>query len=204
MKKVFGLLLILISSIVVGCEVDDSPEIESEEKVELPEVIEECKDCVYSIYYEEDEKVLPGTKPRYHTYDETYDVLTNKNYTLTEYEKDYRKLIKGRAEDKRYFLGHILNKDGKIERAFACGVHNDEPFCIEGRLDNSAFESNKNRLIEVFGEWICKDNGLDFYCDADDIQVSMSLDGGGVSTGDAYKRSAKWCTVYNDGYIYCD
>ena len=59
-----------------------------------------------------------------------------------------------------YFLGLIesTTNPGKIGRAFACGIENDTPFCLEGTLNGSAFNANKTLLTDIYGEYNSKTN----------------------------------------------
>ncbi len=54
--------------------------------------------------------------------------------------------------NKDHFIGFTETQDGKIDRAFACGIKGEDPnngtaFCIEGSTDGSTFTSNKDLII---------------------------------------------------------
>ena len=70
-------------------------------------------------------------------------------------QTDYRKVI---TNDRKYFLGFTETQDGKIDRAFACGIKGEEPnqgtvFCIEGSSDGSTYISNRDFLNNLYGVW---------------------------------------------------
>ena len=98
--------------------------------------IESCPDC----------KFIYTTNYMYTTwndYSETPTVLTSGLY------EDYEELIA--TTGKNYFLGVKLNSSNQITNAYACGIKNDEPFCIEGTLysDTSTattYANNKSLL----------------------------------------------------------
>ena len=87
----------------------------------------------------------PGCKFMYTENKYQYGGVNNVNATqvstLTGVTTDYRTL------NKSYFLGFTETQDGKIDRAFACGIKGENPnqgtvFCIEGSLDGSKHNDN--------------------------------------------------------------
>ena len=47
---------------------------------------------------------------------------------------------------KNYFLGVKLNSNNEVTNAYACGVKDGTPFCIEGTSDGSKYNANKTLL----------------------------------------------------------
>ena len=64
--------------------------------------------------------------------------------TSDQYEEDWENVV--RSTGKPRFLGMILDNDNRIVRAFACGVNNEVPFCIEGSKDGSKYSDNHEIL----------------------------------------------------------
>ncbi len=73
-----------------------------------------------------------------------YATWNNHNITPTvvnqELDDTYLDIVENKGKD--YFLGLILNDDKQIVRAYACGMKDDTPYCIEGSSDASTVESN--------------------------------------------------------------
>lgn len=191
--------------------IDNETDNETDKKdSNLPSSISNCPNCVYAIFSEENRKLLPGTQPRKDYRTNQYDVLKDEDYKLHSYTKDYRKLIKDVDEDKRYFLGFIIDDNEIIQRAFACGIEKKKPFCVEGTLDSSAYENNKQILLNIFGKYGEKEykigclDGSSFSCNGNNVEADLSKNGGGVLVGDGYNRSIASCTIFVDGYIYCN
>ena len=57
---------------------------------------------------------------------------------------NYEELIA--TTGKNYFLGVKLNSSNEITNAYACGVKDDVPFCIEGTSDESKYTANQTLL----------------------------------------------------------
>lgn len=159
----------------------------------------------------------PGPKCVYAVYD------NNKNYgengdMLANYETDYTQL------NSDYFLGHILNDNGKIIRAFACILKDGMPICLEGTTDGSKYEKNKEILTEKFDGYTfykterafreahsngcyfdekqgnrsdsrCTYNYIDSYSYNEIFAYTDGLVGSGIYGGN--------CSVYSGGYAYC-
>ena len=106
---------------------------------------EVCKNCVFAHY----------------TIQRQYGKEGN---TLEEYTKDYKTLKNESNEQRNKFLGHILDKDGKILRGFVCGIKQDKIFCLEGSMDGSTYETNKKTLEEMYDTDKCVDADSSFQC----------------------------------------
>ena len=121
---------------------------------------------------------------------------------LTQAELD---LLKDNYQDigKDYFLGVKLNGN-KIEHAYACGIQNNQLFCIEGALRDAAggneetrtaiFNANK-ALVQSPSLWnnTCDDGSYYVICNTA-LSALMNNDGK-VGVGD--------CHVENDGTAFC-
>ena len=80
------------------------------------------------------------------------------NGTLVEnvtdaYSNDYSEIVS--SSGKENFLGFTIN-NGKIERAFACGIKQENPnqgtpYCLEGSFDGSTAETNIAIIASIFG-----------------------------------------------------
>ena len=108
-----------------------------------------------------------------------------------------------------YFLGLIesTTNQGKIGRAFACGVENGTPFCLEG-YDTSKWSDGTNVgiLNTIYPRCNASASGSSAYC-YDPIAyyygssvTSGAEDDGTVSVGGSYGG----CVVYGAGSLKCD
>ena len=109
-----------------------------------------------------------------------------------------------------YFLGLIesTTNPGKIGRAFACGIENDTPFCLEGYdpskySDDDSDDDNVGILNTIFPECGASSSsspancyGLSVYAHADDI--------GYVSVNDINNIGGVYCYVYDEGNVNCN
>ena len=109
------------------------------EKSLYPTMAEMCPGCVYT-----------NTEDSYwttwNTESETPTVLTS-----NDYEENYQTVITNSG--KNYFLGLKLNGSNQITNAYACGVYNSHPFCIEGTSDGSKYSANSSYLYDIYGEY---------------------------------------------------
>ena len=97
-----------------------------------------------------------------------------------------------------FFLGLIesTTTQGKIGRAFACGVENGTPFCLEG-YDGSKYADNVGVLNTIFPT--CEANASDSPAECIGSSVDPYADVSGyvnVVVGHGF------CTVYDDD-VYC-
>ena len=56
---------------------------------------------------------------------------------------------------RKFFLGHILNQNQEIEKLFSCGIVNGELMCLQGGIDESLLESkdifkSNQKIIKKF------------------------------------------------------
>lgn len=142
--------------------------------------IDSCENCAFSFYNEESSKQY-GT-----------------NKTLKDYTYDYKELKTTNGESRKMFLGHIL-ENGKIKRGFACGINNENVFCIEGTRDGSKYEDNVDILRRIFGDDNCEEDDYFIIC-KDDIYAATNRDGTvnvGVSSDDFE------CKAISNGTMNC-
>ncbi len=167
-RKVKFLLLIFIFLTITACS--------KEEKM----TINSCENCAFSFYGNESSK--------------QYDA----NISLKDYTYNYKKLKNKNGENRKMFLGHML-ENGAIKRGFACGINNENVFCIEGTRDGSKYEDNARILRSVFGDDNCKEDDYYIFC-KDDIFAGTNRDGTanvGVSSDDIE------CMVISNGTMNC-
>ena len=148
------------------------------EALEQIPTIPSCPGCVYAYVY-----VTYGQpqQPLKYGPNGTGDILN-------EYTRDYTTL------NKNHFLGFILDGNQKIERAFACGINENDgtPFCIEGTTDGSKYLDN----VAVI-------NGLS-YCSSGCTEKS-SYNGSYVDFGAPPNMGGEnqiGGATYNDGWAY--
>ena len=109
------------------------------------------------------------------------------------------------TNDRKFFLG-FTEENGRIKRAFACGIKGETPnestpFCIEGSEDGSTFNANITLLNDLTtGIW---QNG----CRSSDPLICSGLvrayadDSGDVNTGSL--STSYYCNVFSNGEINC-
>lgn len=89
--------------------------------------IESCPDCVYA-----------------YTTDRWYYSGTPTTLTSTQHKENYQDVVS--ESGKNWFLGFKLDNSGTIEKAYACGIKDGIPFCIEGSTDGSTYNANVTLL----------------------------------------------------------
>ena len=120
---------------------------------------------------------------------------------------DYRDVVS--ESNTSWFLGFTETQEGKIDRGFACGIKGDAPnqgraFCIEGSMDGSTYESNKDILFAFYGPYDsetnlgCDDNYSFVTCYGTisagiDVYTSAYVDSG-LSYCDAADNDGLWCS----------
>ena len=80
-----------------------------------------------------------------------------------EANKAAKELKTTTGESRKMFLGHTL-ENGKIKRGFACGINNENVFCIEGSRDGSKYEDNVDILRRIFGDDNCEEDDYFIIC----------------------------------------
>ena len=104
------------------------------------------------------------------------------------------------TETRKIFLGVKFSGD-KVEKAYACGIENDIPFCLEGYTDISKQSANINVLTgstpPIFSS--CSESlGSDFSCSGS-VDAYAGLDGF-VDVDDGSGN----CYVNSIGHLGCD
>ena len=188
MKRILTLSLVLVSIFVLsGCgKTENKNEKETQgQKIVIPEIdettvknIETCKDCVFAVYTEAK------------TYGENGSVL--KDYT-----KDYKTLKDAEGNQINSFLGHILDKDGKILKGYVCGIENEKLICLEVVDDETKYNANRTVLVDIYGSEKCYQDDTYLEC-KDNITISAYNFGDVFAYSDGYK-----CAVYGTGTMNC-
>ena len=169
MKRIIrDLTLIVMLFIITACS--------NEKKI----TVNSCTNCAFSFYNGESSK-------RYG------DEVLLKDFTY-----DYKELKTKTGEERKIFLGHILNKK-KIERGFACGIENGKVFCIEGTRDGSKYEENVQILKSIFGSDNCQEDDYYIFC-KNDIFAGTNKDGT-ANTG--VNLDGVECNVISNGTMNC-
>ena len=140
-----------------------------------------------------------------YTIDPWYYSGTPTTLTKSQYKENYEDVIS--ESGKNHFLGLKLNASGTIERAFACGVENGTPFCIEGTTDGSKDSKNRNLLVKLYGEYDSdKEGGGGCFTNNNGNMdcVGDSLDAFSNSNGSVNVFGNIGCFVNNDGSMSCD
>ena len=125
--------------------------------------------------------------------------------TLSNYTSDYTTLKKN--DTQRYaFLGHILDDDDKILRAYACGIKNNKVFCIQGSTDGSTYQDSTNIMNGVFGPYNsetnlgCKPGSNNLICYSNSEATNVRMLTSGQAT---VEDSNAICNVVNVGGMSC-
>lgn len=149
----------------------------------------------------------PGCKFMYTTNDYQYGGENNPNATevstLTGVTSDYRTLNKNK------FLGFTETQDGKIDRAYVCGIkgenpNQETPFCIEGSTGSSLATYNETLLNTLYGpyndetELGCKQELTSIQCDGA-VSAFSQLDYGDVNVN----SDGVNCSVNSDYSMHC-
>ena len=162
--------------------------------------IESCPGCKF---------MYLANTPMYTTwnmagYDSVNDVEIPETPTVltTGLYDNYEELIA--TTGKNYFLGVKLNNNSEVTNAYACGVKDGTPFCIEGTSDGSKNADNQ-ALLQGADLWnnTCTVGSNYTECGPWDNSGSLSADTfshgyvrAGVGFGDQ-------CDVGDDGYFMC-
>ena len=101
------------------------------------------------------------------------------------------------TETRKYFLG-VKFENNKISRAYACGIENDTPFCIEGYTDGSKQGANIAVLTPIFGNTCSGSEGSSVICGGS-VYANADLNGYvDVNSGSSF------CLVNDRGYLGCN
>ena len=169
------------------------------EKVLVADIptIESCPDCKF-MYYVADPSDITTTK---------WTTWNNQSQTPTQITSglydNYEELIA--TTGKNYFLGVKLNNNNEVTNAYACGVKDNEPFCIEGTSDGTKYSANSS-LINGANLWnnTCTVESNYTECGPWDNSGSVSVDAYSRGDVDAGVGNAAYCDVGMDGYFGCN
>ena len=149
----------------------------------------------------------PGCKFMYAGNEYEYGGASNQSATsvlnLTGVTTDYRTL------NRNYFIGFTETGDGKIDRAFACGIkseapNNGEAFCVEGSTSGSVYSGNNTFLRTFYGLYSstnnhgCTDYGDSIVCGGD-VEVTAYDDGYA-----SVSNLGSGCSVDSDNTLFCN
>lgn len=194
MKKKYGkwILIFLLVIIITGCgksegtdlvedvndeEIMENGDISWEENEEILDNITfdiiGCDNCVFSFY--QDHKHLGDT--------------------LTNYTKDIKGLKDSDNRQRRRFIGHLLDGNNHIEKAYVCGIEDVKVYCLEGGKEN-VFNANVKVLEKVFGKDKCTESDSRLACYN---ETSADI----KKNGNVSVRIDDFCYI-TDGEIYCN
>ena len=100
--------------------------------------IESCPDCKFTYFVADPSDESTWKWATWNNQSQTPTQITTGLYN------NYEKLIN--ATGKNYFLGVKLNNNNEVTNAYACGVKDNIPFCIEGYSDTSKYSANETLL----------------------------------------------------------
>ena len=96
---------------------------------------------------------------------------------------------------KNVYLGYDVTDD-IVSAAYTCFTRKDTEYCLKGD-DPEVFDTNKDVLLEAFGESACSVGDGRFDCDADGLDVHLFSDGDVLASD----GGSVDCNVYSDGLI---
>ena len=160
--------------------------------------IESCPDCKFM-----------------YTTNENFATWNNQSETPTQITSglydNYEELIA--TTGKNYFLGVKLNSNNEVTNAYACGVKDGNPFCIEGYSDNSKYNANKTLLngVNLYNntctETVSYEGTENEYrysvCGPRDNSGSLSAGADSYGNVDAGVSHYDYCSVGPNGYFAC-
>ena len=153
----------------------------------VPTMAEMCPGCKF-IYTTDDYAIVGSSEAN--NYSSAMPAGTTNDYTTLIGEGGHP-----------YFLGLIesTTTPGTIGRAFACGVENGKPFCLEG-YDASKYsdDANVGILNTIFPGCNASTSDYSTGCDGSNVH-SCVYDDGNVYVGD----DADDCLVSPNGRVYC-
>ena len=115
-------------------------------------------------------------------------------YTSDNYVNDYTLLKNEDGNQINSFLGFILNDDKKIVKGYACGIMNNNPFCLEN--DINKYEEMKEMLNEIYNKKDCVEYEYDFHCYGN---VNADID----KFGNIYVEDKNYYCSINNGSMNC-
>ena len=140
----------------------------------------------------------------------TYD-LPPTIFESDEYKDSYLDVVN--ESGKNYFLGIKLNSSNQVTNAYACGINNDIPFCIEGTSDGTNYRANETYLnsASLYNntciEYLDINTGYGYdYIECEPFDNSSLLTTLIYDGGDAVVRAEPGfnCAVSSNGYFVCN
>ncbi len=162
--------------------------------------IDTCPGCKFTYYVEALPKLTTWNMDGWDSQNQVSFGLTPSQFTTNLYDS-YLELMN--VSGKNHFLGLVLNENNEAERAYACGIKNNKPFCLEGSLDGAPYENIKtllqgrdlynNTCIEGSNEYGLNGHVDEIQCDAINGDVYAWADSDGyINVG---------TNVYNKCYV---
>lgn len=179
---------------------------------DAPDTIDSCPGCVYSLETNLSYNNGSGDYPQ-------------EKLTEDQYSSNWKSILAD--NDELMFFGYIFDDGGNINKAYACGIVKEMPFCLEGNLgdeyggDSSirseAYNRNYSTLQKVYGSNNCEEYSSIVECriisgnnvtaeiekeqttDSYDGRISINKDAGKVSVSSGGGGSY----VTPDGDAYC-
>ena len=152
-----------------------------------------------------DVRSCPGSDCVYAFYTAWTMYTGNNVATLSNYTSDYTTLKKDGVQ--RYaFFGHILDENDKILKAYACGIKDNNVFCIQGSNNGSTYQSASGILNNLFGPYDsttqlgCNPGSNNLVCKAASETTEARAFQNGQVTVDESKAI---CIVVNVGGMNC-
>ena len=185
MKKIkFLLVLVLTAFCLTGCSLPFNIDFSSKKNKEGS--IESCPGCVFAFY----------TDYKYIASSSTASYMRAETTELTDYETDYRKVIE--KTGKNFFLGHTLDKNGKINRSFVCAEIDDKPFCFEV-YGESKMEASSQFLQKLIDDGIsCSEWRSPIFGCSNGIYIEVYK-----TFAEIWDDTGSWCAVNTDGSSAC-
>ena len=178
--------------------------------------IESCPGCkyIYRVVNPEDDSTRNWTTWNMGRWDDinsvaipgTPSVLTSGLYD------SYEELIA--TIGKNYFLGVKLNNNNEVTNAYACGVKDNVPFCIEGKLDSEFGGTEAETTYAINQSLLQGTNLYNNTCTVDvessytqcgpwDNSGSLSADAGSSGNVFAGVGDDDFCAVEGNGHFGC-
>jgi len=105
------------------------------------------------------------------------------------------------------FLGYTTDSSNIVTRLFACAIHNGVPYCIEGTLDGSTYNSNKN-ILNHFYNSNCKESNQDdeyaYVCYNEGVDPENPNTNPKASTSVGYNLTGWYGETYEGMECYLD
>lgn len=159
-------------------------------------------------------------------FDTDYKKIGEDGDTVTNYTKNYTELKDYFGEQRNVFLGYVLDKNKKINKAYICVIRNEGPICVESAASEEIHKKNKDLLDKTLGDkHRVKLMSVYYYYDYDnnimatiydgflgfskdyegitDYKTSCEIKEGTIGCDDFYECPGEKCVyTFYDGQIY--